>query len=42
MKNYLGDGPNLTSNKVLYILENIKEDWGKMPAWNLAFNNFLQ
>ena len=40
MKNYLGDGPNMTSNKVLYILENIKEDWGKMPAWSLAFNNF--
>lgn len=40
VKRYLGDTPNINSTKVLYILENIEEDWGSEPAWSLAFNNF--
>lgn len=42
VKNYLGDRPNMISNKVLYILENIDEDWGRIPAWSIAFNNFYK
>ena len=28
------------SDTVLYILENIKEDWGDLLPWEIAFNNF--
>ena len=42
VKNHLGDKPNTNSNKVLYILADIKENWGRTPAWSLAFNNFYK
>tara|TARA_B110000259_G_C13969137_1_gene383967 strand:- start:334 stop:1212 length:879 start_codon:yes stop_codon:yes gene_type:complete len=40
MKNELNNNIKIDSEKVLYILEDIKEDWGNEPAWYLAFKNF--
>lgn len=39
-RNYLNQKKNIDSDKVLYVLEDIKEDWGSEPAWLLAFKNF--
>ena len=40
MRNELKNIIKIDSEKVLYILEDIKEDWGKETTWHLAFKNF--
>lgn len=40
IKSIFKDNINIKSNTVLYILENIKEDWGIHQPWEIAFDNF--